>query len=138
MSVEERKQEERKDKQKGNGKKAVEFKRFFQVHLTPEHEDDIAAWLETDLQIFDLLSELIKEGYKVSLSEVNEGASYVCSVYDNRPSSTDAGMGFSSWGGSPADAAAVAYYKHRYVIGERTFEGYEAEATYLKRKKRFS
>lgn len=92
---------------------------FVHIRLTDEQKKGYTNFcLERGSDFGILLSELVLDGYKLSLSYANKSETYVATIICRVDDHANSGLSVSSHHTKPYEAIMVALYKHFEVIGD--------------------
>ena len=94
----------------GNSEKA-DWKGFVSVRLSNTEHLGVLEKEAGDQGTNELLTLLCSKGYKVSMSPLQDGSGYCCSVTGKDPNGPNAGLTMSSFASSPRRAVLAAWYK---------------------------
>lgn len=91
-------------------------KKFAQLSLDVSREAELTAWVTGEgIQVWDLLTNLLNDGYKVSLVWVYKQSSFCVSIMGTDDSKHNQDAILTSWSDDLEDALLIGGFKH-YVI----------------------
>lgn len=89
---------------------------FVDVSLTQDEREHVAALCDSDeIDVLPYLLRWVEEGYKVSISPHNRGASVIATLTGRSPENPNLGFSLSAFGPSVQGALYSLIFKHEEV-----------------------
>lgn len=108
--------------------KGKQWTTFVEISMAGHSLEDVEAAFASPDAVFDALSTMLTEGYRVSLSHNVQNDAIIASVTCKDEDSTNAGCTFTSFAGDWATALKIACYKH-FVVTEQNWIGVAGTST---------
>jgi hypothetical protein len=93
---------------------------FVKLPLSENDQNIIAGMVENNtLDVLNLLSAVVYDGYKLSITPHKGGESFIAALTGRTPENPNEGFTMSAFGPSPLAAVAAVLYKHFDICGGR-------------------